>query len=113
MVKTWRGGIRSKYFPVRGAIGNQEKHDQNTLNKSENAPESTIFEDTASLSMGDECCESLEIEDNEQLSEMYLPLKRSMLKAINLMDKELKLHPKIDCFDSGTTAITVVQRIQR
>ena len=85
--------------------------DQSSLNKSENAPESTISEDTASLSMDDECCESLEIEENEQLPEMYLPLKQSMLKAFKLMDKELKLHPTIDCFCSGTTAVTLVKQV--
>ncbi|EOY26144.1 Phosphatase 2C family protein isoform 3 [Theobroma cacao] len=86
--------------------------DWSSLNKSENAPDNTIPEDTASLSMDDECCESLEIEENEQLPEMYLPLKRSMLKAFKLMDKELKLHPTIDCFCSGTTAVTLVKQGQ-
>ncbi|XVF23346.1 hypothetical protein REPUB_Repub13aG0030400 [Reevesia pubescens] len=86
--------------------------DQSSPNKSENAPESTISEDTASLSMDDECCESLEIEENEQLPQMYLPLKQSMLKAFKLMDKELKLHPTIDCFCSGTTAVTLVKQGQ-
>ncbi|KAK6263816.1 hypothetical protein SCA6_019250 [Theobroma cacao] len=86
--------------------------DWSSLNKSENAPDNTIPEDTASLSMDDECCESLEIEENQQLPEMYLPLKRSMLKAFKLMDKELKLHPTIDCFCSGTTAVTLVKQGQ-
>ncbi|KAE8685646.1 putative protein phosphatase 2C 33 [Hibiscus syriacus] len=84
--------------------------DQSGLNKSENAPESTVSEDAASLSMDDECFESLEIEENEQLPEMYLRLKRSMIKASKLMDKELKLHPTIDCFCSGTTAVTLVKQ---
>ncbi|XWS16566.1 hypothetical protein CRYUN_Cryun34aG0099700 [Craigia yunnanensis] len=85
--------------------------DQSSLSKSENAPERTISEDTESLSMDDECCEPLEIEE-EQLPEMYLPLKQSMLKAFKLMDKELKLHPTIDCFCSGTTAVTLVKQGQ-
>lgn len=85
--------------------------EQSCLNKSENAPESTMSEDAASLSMDDECCESWEIEENEQLPEMYLPLKQSMLKAFKLMDKELKLHPAIDCFCSGTTAVTLVKQV--
>ncbi|XVF86305.1 hypothetical protein PTKIN_Ptkin18bG0029200 [Pterospermum kingtungense] len=86
--------------------------DQNNLNKRENAPENTLSEDTASLGMDDECCESIEMEENEQLPEMYLPLKQSMLKAFKLMDKELKLHPTIDCFCSGTTAVTLVKQGQ-
>ncbi|XVE89202.1 hypothetical protein DITRI_Ditri19aG0131700 [Diplodiscus trichospermus] len=86
--------------------------DHSSFHRSENAPESTISEDTASLNMDDECCEPLEIEENEQLPEMYLPLKQSMLKAFKLMDKELKLHPTIDCFCSGTTAVTLVKQGQ-
>ncbi|GMI78627.1 hypothetical protein like AT1G79630 [Hibiscus trionum] len=86
--------------------------DQSSLNKSENALESTMSEGAASLSMDDECCESLEVEENEQLPEMYLSLKQSMMKASKLMDKELKLHPAIDCFCSGTTAVTLVKQGQ-
>ncbi|XVE91180.1 hypothetical protein DITRI_Ditri20bG0133700 [Diplodiscus trichospermus] len=87
--------------------------DQSGLSKSEKDPEGTVSEDTASLSMDDDdCCESLEIEENGELPEMYLPLKQSMLKAFRLMDKELKLHPAIDCFCSGTTAVTLVKQGQ-
>ncbi|KAL4273055.1 hypothetical protein GQ457_13G018560 [Hibiscus cannabinus] len=87
--------------------------DQSSLNKSESAIESTISEGAAaSLSMDDECGESWEVEENEQLPGMYLPLKQSMMKASKLMDKELKLHPSIDCFCSGTTAVTLVKQGQ-
>lgn len=49
-------------------------------------------------------------EEREKPPEMYLPLKRSLLKAFKLMDKELKLHPTIDCFCSGTTAVSLVKQ---
>ncbi|KAI9114911.1 hypothetical protein K1719_013924 [Acacia pycnantha] len=39
-------------------------------------------------------------------------LKESLLKACKIMDKELKLHPDIDCFCSGTTAVTLVKQGQ-
>ncbi|XP_054806469.1 probable protein phosphatase 2C 33 isoform X1 [Prosopis cineraria] len=39
-------------------------------------------------------------------------LKESFLKACKVMDKELKLHPGIDCFCSGTTAVTLVKQGQ-
>ncbi|CAK7348095.1 unnamed protein product [Dovyalis caffra] len=36
-------------------------------------------------------------------------LKESFLKAFKVMDKELELHPYIDCFCSGTTAVTLIK----
>ncbi|KAF6134628.1 hypothetical protein GIB67_013859 [Kingdonia uniflora] len=62
-------------------------------------------EETTSLSMDDEWCESLDADKNKQLPEMYLPL------AFKLMDKELKLHPLIDCLCSGSTAVTLLKQV--
>ncbi|XP_015881094.2 probable protein phosphatase 2C 6 isoform X1 [Ziziphus jujuba] len=86
--------------------------DQSNIYNAENAHGSPNFSETASPSIDDEWFKSLEIEQNEKLPEMYLPLKRSFLKAFKLMDKELKFHPTIDCFCSGTTAVTVVKQGQ-
>ncbi|RDX97836.1 putative protein phosphatase 2C 33, partial [Mucuna pruriens] len=49
---------------------------------------------------------------NHELDETdtILTLRESFLKACKLMDKELKLHPDIDCFCSGTTAVTLVKQ---
>ncbi|KAJ7015487.1 protein phosphatase 2C 6 [Populus alba x Populus x berolinensis] len=61
----------------------------------------------------DESFDSLEVDETgKQLPDMYLPLKKSLLKAFKLMDKELKLHPTIDCFCSGTTAVTLIKQGQ-
>lgn len=79
--------------------------------KNGNAPERTNLEQTTSSNMDDECYESLEVDDDQKVAEMYLPLKESFLKAFKLMDKELKLHPTIDCFCSGTTAVTLVKQV--
>ncbi|MED6147897.1 hypothetical protein PIB30_048215 [Stylosanthes scabra] len=43
-------------------------------------------------------------------TDTILTLKESFLKACKIMDKELKLHPDIDCFCSGTTAVTLVKQ---
>ena len=59
----------------------------------------------------EDCCQPLEIEQNGKLPDMYLPLKKSILKAFKLMDKDLKLHQTIDCFCSGTTAVTLVKQV--
>lgn len=81
------------------------------LGTTENANGNSNIEETASPSIDDEWCEPLEVQENEKLPDMYLPLKRSFLKAFRLMDKELKLHPTIDCFCSGTTAVTMVKQV--
>ncbi|CAH9052902.1 unnamed protein product [Cuscuta epithymum] len=54
----------------------------------------------------DDLCES--IEEAEKFPEVHVPLKQSILKAFKSMDKELKLHPTIDCFCSGSTAVILV-----
>lgn len=59
----------------------------------------------------DDVAESLETEGSHAIPEAHLPLKRAMLKAFKLMDKELKLHPTIDCFCSGTTAVTLLKQV--
>ncbi|KAJ4975473.1 hypothetical protein NE237_000579 [Protea cynaroides] len=81
-------------------------------NQSRSVLESMNSEETASISMDDEWCESLDVDDDNELPEMYLPLKHSLLKAFKLMDKELKMHPTIDCFCSGTTAVTLIKQGQ-
>ncbi|XP_059442576.1 probable protein phosphatase 2C 6 [Corylus avellana] len=86
--------------------------DQSSLCKTENDHESMNTEETASQNMDDEWYETLEVEAIEELPEMYMPLKQSMLKAFKLMDKELKLHPTIDCFCSGSTAVTLLKQDQ-
>ncbi|XP_010459160.1 PREDICTED: probable protein phosphatase 2C 6 [Camelina sativa] len=48
--------------------------------------------------------------DEKLLPEMYLPLKRALLKTCQQMDKELKMHPTINCFCSGTTSVTVIKQ---
>lgn len=50
-------------------------------------------------------------EDEKLLPEMYLPLKRALLKTCQQMDKELKMHPTINCFCSGTTSVTVIKQV--
>ncbi|KAL8462015.1 hypothetical protein ACS0TY_033192 [Phlomoides rotata] len=62
--------------------------------------------------MDEDGCESTEAEDNEKVPEVHIPLKNSMLKAFKLMDKELKLHPSIDCFCSGSTTVALIKQGQ-
>lgn len=77
-------------------------HENSSCNGSMNS------EDTASINLEDE---SLDAEENEKLPDVFLTLKQCFLKAFRFMDKELKLHPTIDCFCSGTTAVTLVKQV--
>ncbi|XP_050236034.1 probable protein phosphatase 2C 66 [Mercurialis annua] len=86
--------------------------EQNSLHKTESTPGSTSSEETASASVGDESHDSVEVDQSERIPEMYLPLKKSIVKAFKMMDKELKLHPTIDCYCSGTTAVTLIKQGQ-
>ncbi|KAH9292384.1 hypothetical protein KI387_042429, partial [Taxus chinensis] len=43
---------------------------------------------------------------------MFATWRESHLRAFKVMDKELKLHPTLDCFCSGTTAVTIVKQGQ-
>ncbi|KAM1142767.1 hypothetical protein EV1_031433 [Malus domestica] len=49
---------------------------------------------------------------DEERCDFFMTLKDSFLKAFKVMDKELKLHPRIDCYCSGTTAVTLVKQGQ-
>ncbi|XP_042480891.1 probable protein phosphatase 2C 33 [Macadamia integrifolia] len=69
-------------------------------------------EDTSFMYVEEESRESIDIEENKKHPEIFLTLKESFLKAFKVMDKELKLHPNIDCFCSGTTAVTLVKQGQ-
>ncbi|CAL4999595.1 unnamed protein product [Urochloa decumbens] len=66
-------------------------------------------EETGSV-VDDEWGESINGDESNKLPEMFLPLKQSYFKAFKLMDKELKLHPTVDCFCSGSTAVTLVKQ---
>ncbi|CAM6017072.1 unnamed protein product [Sphagnum balticum] len=50
--------------------------------------------------------------NKEEISKppMFAPWKQAHLIAYQVMDKELQSHPLIDCFCSGTTAVTVLKQ---
>lgn len=66
-------------------------------------------EESASIGFEDES--SVPVVDNIKVPDMYPILEKCLLKAFKLVDKELKLHPTIDCFCSGSTAVTVVKQV--
>uniref|UniRef100_A0A1J3EIV5 protein-serine/threonine phosphatase n=1 Tax=Noccaea caerulescens TaxID=107243 RepID=A0A1J3EIV5_NOCCA len=60
--------------------------------------------------MDEQWCELNPNENNDELPDMYLPLKHALLKTCQQIDKELKMHPTIDCFCSGTTSVTLIKQ---
>ncbi|KAL5555327.1 hypothetical protein UlMin_037563 [Ulmus minor] len=48
----------------------------------------------------------------EKHNEIFSTLKDAVLRAFKVVDKERKLHPRIDCYCSGTTAVSLVKQGQ-
>lgn len=63
------------------------------------------------IALDGDWAEVWDVEESDKFPEMYLTLRKSLLKAFRLMDKELKLHPVVDSFCSGTTAVTLVKQV--
>lgn len=53
----------------------------------------------------------MEDENTESHPELFQTLKESFLKAFKVMDRELKFHGSVDCFCSGTTAVTLIKQV--
>ncbi|KEH23400.1 catalytic/protein phosphatase type 2C [Medicago truncatula] len=75
-----------------------------------NAAASMNSEDATFASADEESRVSIDTEEMEKLPEIFHTLKESFLKAFKVMDRELKMHQTIDCFCSGTTAVTLVKQ---
>ncbi|XP_049402485.1 probable protein phosphatase 2C 66 isoform X2 [Solanum stenotomum] len=98
------------YLPIllRSEWEGKSCGDQNAVSKNGNTNGGLHFDDI----VDDDLVESVEAENNENFPEIHLQIKRSILRAFRSMDKELKLHPSIDCFCSGSTAVTLVMQGQ-
>ncbi|KAJ6379606.1 hypothetical protein OIU76_016280 [Salix suchowensis] len=69
-------------------------------------------EDTSFMSADEEPRASVDLGDAEKHPQNFQNLKESFLKAFKVMDRELRVHANIDCFCSGTTAVTLVKQGQ-
>ncbi|WOH07957.1 hypothetical protein DCAR_0727392 [Daucus carota subsp. sativus] len=56
--------------------------------------------------------ESVHIDETDKQSDFVQTLKDSFMKSYEAMDRELKMYTNIDCFCSGTTAVTLVKQGQ-
>lgn len=73
--------------------------------------ESMNSEDSCLLHAEEEPRTSADMVDKGQSLDMLTSLKESFCKAFRTMDKELRMQPSIDCFCSGTTAVTLVKQV--
>lgn len=76
-----------------------------------NTPGSMNSEDSTFLSVDEELRPSIDVDESEKQPEIFQTLKESFLKAFKVMDRELRIQRSIDCFCSGTTAVTLVKQV--
>ncbi|GER51339.1 phosphatase 2C family protein [Striga asiatica] len=89
------------------------KSDEVLRDVSLNTTNSLCSEGTSFVSADEEASRaSTDVEENKKLPEIFETLKESFLKAFKVMDRELRIHSNIDCFCSGTTAVTLVKQGQ-
>ncbi|KAH9606748.1 hypothetical protein KSS87_009531 [Heliosperma pusillum] len=69
-------------------------------------------EDTSFISIDEESRVSVDVEDIDKQPDIFHVLKESFLKAFKIMDRELRVHPSVDCYCSGTTAVTLIKQGQ-
>ncbi|KAK9673482.1 hypothetical protein RND81_12G170200 [Saponaria officinalis] len=67
-------------------------------------------EDTSFVSADEESRVSAVVDDTEKQPDVFCALKETFLKAFRIMDRELRVHPSVDCFCSGTTAVTLIKQ---
>ncbi|KAE8713326.1 putative protein phosphatase 2C 18 [Hibiscus syriacus] len=77
-----------------------------------NTAGSVNSEEIAFISADNDSRTSVNLDETEKLPEIeiFKTLKESFLKAFKAMDRELRLHTNINCFCSGTTAVTLVKQ---
>lgn len=56
----------------------------------------------------DGCDSEFSISIEDQLGSLW---RDAFLKSYKAMDKELRSHPTLDCFCSGSTAVTIVKQV--
>lgn len=68
-------------------------------------------ESSSILNADEESRASVDVEETEKHTNVFQTLRESFLKAYRVMDRELKMYTTIDCFCSGTTAVTLIKQV--
>ncbi|CAA2999015.1 probable phosphatase 2C 33 [Olea europaea subsp. europaea] len=88
------------------------KSDEVRREVSLNGTDSWCSKDTSFLPPEESSRASIDLEETEKHPEVFQTLKESFLKAFKLMDRELRMYSNIECFCSGTTAVTLIKQGQ-
>ncbi|KAL8051979.1 hypothetical protein ABFX02_06G182200 [Erythranthe guttata] len=92
---------------------NNIKSDEILREVSLNTTGSLSTEEASScLSANEESLSSIDAEGALKQQGVFQTLKKSFLNAFKVMDRELRMYTNIDCFYSGTTAVTFVKQGQ-
>ncbi|KAM7273799.1 hypothetical protein ACFE04_028463 [Oxalis oulophora] len=91
------------------SVINEEVLKEITLNKPGSMNNN---EDSSFFSADEESRALIQDDETEKQPAIFQLLKESFLKAFRVMDRELKIHSSIDCFCSGTTAVTLIKQGQ-
>lgn len=81
----------------------------NLKNSSEVLRELTLKEETPFTYEDSRAFLDLEININPEKLQAFKDL---FLKAFKVMDRELRMYANIDCFCSGTTAVTLIKQVK-
>lgn len=72
-----------------------------------------LAEEESDDTSDDDDASSVDADDSSISSpEMFDEWKAVCIQAFRIMDKELKLHPNLDCSFSGTTAVSIIKQVQ-
>lgn len=77
-----------------------------------NTTGSVNSEGTSFVTADEDSRASVDCEESEKHPELLQTLKESFFKSFKVMDRELRMHTNIDCFCSGTTAVTLIKQGQ-
>ena len=78
-----------------------------------NSSSGNLFsEESATVSCNDEYISPVNSDEKDEQTDLFSMMKDSFLKAFRFMDKELRVHPGVDCFCSGTTAVTLIKQVK-
>lgn len=75
------------------------------ISKQQGSGKTSLKTDMKKLDVGDV---EKEGSTEDQLTSLW---REAYLKSYKAMDKELKSHPNLDCFCSGSTAVTMVKQV--
>ena len=72
---------------------------------------SANHEDASFISANDESRISVDLEETHKESEIFQILKDSFITGFRMMERELRVQTSVDCFCSGTTAVTLIKKV--